>query len=87
MHNLDWREVFKYELNAPNEIQPNQQALPNSPHEIRHTTFPKFPYVYLSLPTKEIASKIMERALLIDVLIEVLSEGKTYDELIQKTDL
>ena len=64
-----------------------KSIMPQHAHQIRFTSFRRFPYVYLQLPSIDVAKQIMFRSVLIDVLIEVISEGKTYEEIIKNTDL
>lgn len=60
--------------------------LPNNPEDIRHSSFRRFPFLYLEFPSIELAQLVISRSILLDVFIEVISEGRNYDDLILKTD-
>ena len=51
--------------------------------DIRQQDFAGFPFVYVDLPSPEVAQKIIKRSILIGMFIEVFSEGANLEEVFE----
>jgi len=48
--------------------------------------FNSFPFVYVDLPSAKIAEQMIRRSVLIGMIMEVFSEGKSIEEVIETAD-
>lgn len=67
-------------------VTPNKNLtrlpFPESVVDIRHTSFRRFPFMYLELPSLEVSRSMISRSMMIDVFIEAIGEAHCYDELL-----
>ena len=49
--------------------------------------FPNFPFLYIDLSGPKVAEKIMSRSILIHMIMEIFSEGKTFDKIFENMNL
>lgn len=63
-----------------------KDRMPDDPSDITHTSFVRFPFVFLEFPCEEVARSIVSRSMLLDVCIQVISESGNYEELIERVD-
>ena len=50
---------------------------------MRHSSFSRFPFIYLEFPSAEVASSLISRSVLLDVFIEIISEAGNYSDLVK----
>ncbi|KAL4471452.1 hypothetical protein ABPG74_008345 [Tetrahymena malaccensis] len=77
---------YPYMYHQNKKLNQKKQLLPISASEIRHTSFRRFPFVYLEFPNVEICQQIIQRSILIDVFIEIISEATNYEDIVKFAD-
>ena len=69
------------------EYSRNGLKIPKFLKEIQQKDFKNFPFIYVDLPSPEIAEKILRRSVLIGMFLEIFSEGKNLEEIFENMQI